>query len=267
MELREVIGRRRSIRFLKPYKPVEPEKVQVMFEAARIASHWGNVQSLRGIAIFKDSAAKDLLDKLEGIILGWQIKAAPCVIIWYIDPSAVDGQSDSLRKLADVGALGVGSKEVRLDGVENQLLPIFAGIGEVMKQPGISEVDCGQGIAQATLAAYDMGLGTCCLGAGPGGPKVMETLGVPEGCRLLLLQTVGYPLEHWEAGGQRPRLDFDELFHMNGFGSNHAFPRSDEVVSELTEDGLFTRPAPLPDREEELEMMRHALGLKPPAVL
>ncbi|MBT4161293.1 MAG: hypothetical protein HOE54_08290, partial [Gammaproteobacteria bacterium] len=80
MELREAIGRRRSIRFIKPYKPVEPEKIQVMFEAARIASHWGNVQSLRGIAIFRDTASKEQLDALQGIILGWQIKIAPCVI-------------------------------------------------------------------------------------------------------------------------------------------------------------------------------------------
>ena len=55
MELREVIGRRRSIRFLLPYKPVEPEKIQRMLEAARIASHWGNVQSLRAVVVFKES--------------------------------------------------------------------------------------------------------------------------------------------------------------------------------------------------------------------
>lgn len=265
MELREVIGRRRSIRFLKPYKPVEPEKIQVMFEAARIASHWGNVQTLRGVAIFKDSATKEVLNKLEGIILGWQIKLAPCVIVWYLDTNAVDGQSASLMKLAEVGALGVGSQQVRKDGVEKQLLPIFAGIGDLMKQPGISEVDCGQGIAQATLAAFEMGLGTCCLGAGPGGPKLMESMGTPEGARLLLLQTVGYPLEHWEAGGQRPRLPFNELFHMNEFGTE--FPRDDAVVEELKEAGMFTRPAPLPDREEELQLMQKALGLKEPAVL
>ena len=35
MELREVIGRRRSIRFLRPYKPVERVKIQKMLEAAR----------------------------------------------------------------------------------------------------------------------------------------------------------------------------------------------------------------------------------------
>ena len=35
MELREAMGRRRSIRFLRPYRPVEPEKIQLMLEAAR----------------------------------------------------------------------------------------------------------------------------------------------------------------------------------------------------------------------------------------
>lgn len=265
MELREAIGRRRSIRFIKPYKPVEPEKIQVMFEAARIASHWGNVQSLRGVAIFKDSASKELLNELDGIIIGWQIKLAPCVIVWYLDPSAVDGQSDSLRKLAKVGALGVGNEKTRSDGVENVLLPIFSGMQDALKAPGISEVDCGQGIAQATLAAFEMGLGTCCLGAGPSGPKMMKALGVPDECRLLLLQTVGYPLEHWEAGGQRPRLPFEELFSINKY--EDSFPRSKEVVEELEKDGMFTRPAPLPERNEELEFLRDALGIKEPGVL
>ncbi len=61
MELRETIGRRRSIRFVKTYKPVEPEKIQRMFEAARLASHWGNVQSLKAVAVFRDSAPEEVL--------------------------------------------------------------------------------------------------------------------------------------------------------------------------------------------------------------
>jgi hypothetical protein len=85
-------------------------------------------------------------------------------------------------------------------------------------------------------------------------------MGAPESARFLLLQTVGYPLEHWEAGGQRPRQPFDELFSMNTF--DNPFPRSQQVVDELTKDGVFTRPAPLPGREEELEFLKNALGLK-----
>jgi len=264
MEILEAIGRRRSIRFLKPYKDVEKEKIQVMFEAARIASHWGNVQTLRGIALFRESDS-DKIDMLQGAIIGWQFKIAPVVIVWYLDPDAVDGQADSLMKLAEVGALGVGSKEVREAGVKDTLLPIFSGISDILKGPGISEVDCGQGIAQATLAAYSMGLGTCCIGAGPRGPELMQALGVPDRCRLLLVQTVGYPLEHWEAGGQRPRLPFEDLFQVHSY--DESYPRSEAVVEELTEAGMFTAPAPLPEREEELAFLREALNIPEPGVL
>ena len=36
MELKEVIGRRRSIRIFAPYRPVERAKVQKMLEAAKL---------------------------------------------------------------------------------------------------------------------------------------------------------------------------------------------------------------------------------------
>jgi nitroreductase len=263
MELRETIGRRRSIRFVRPYKAVEPKKIQMMFEAARIASHWGNVQSLRGIAVFRNSASQAELDALQAPIAGWQIRKAPVVILWYCDPAAVDEQSDRLRELLGVGALGFGSKEEKRVALEEQLIPIFDGIKESLKEPGLNEVDCGQGIAQATLMAYELGLGTCCLGS-PAGAEVLKGLGVPDHCRFLLLQTVGYPAEHWEAGGQRPRQPFEKLFSMNHY--DQAFPRSEAVVEELTRDKFFTTPAPLPEREEELEFLQRGLEVDPPGL-
>jgi len=148
--------------------------------------------------------------------------------------------------------------------LEEQLIPIFAGNLENFKLPGINEVDCGQGIAQATLMAFDLGLGTCCLGT-PFGPAILKALGVPEPARLLLLQTVGYPLEDWEAGGQRPRMPFEQLFHMNHFST--PFPRDPKIVEELRRDGMLTTPAPFPDRDDELEFMKHALQLKGDGIL
>lgn len=259
MELREVLGRRRSIRFVRPYKPVEKEKIQRMLEAARIASHWGNVQSLRALVVFRDSAAPEVLAAIQAPVAGWQIRLAPVVIVWYIETAAVDEQSSRLRTLVDVGALGFGGKDKRHEALENQLLPIFEGIREHLKLPGLGEVDCGQGIAQATLVAYELGLGTCCLGT-PNGEQIRQSLGLPESCRVLLLQTVGYPLEHWEAGGQRPREPFEKLFQMNSYTT--PFPRDKAVVDELRKDGMFTRPAPLPEREAELEFLKKALDLK-----
>jgi len=257
MELREVIGRRRSIRFLLPYKPVEPEKIQRMFEAARIASHWGNVQSLRGLAVFRDSAPQETLDALQAPIAGYQIRLAPVVIVWYLETAAVDEQSDRLRELLKAGALGFGKDKE--EALETQLIPIFEGLRESFKQPGLNEVDCGQGIAQATLVAFEQGLGTCCLGT-PYGEQIRQGLGLPETCRILLLQTVGYPAESPEAGGQRPRQPFEKIFQMNNY--NTPFPRSAEVVEELKKDKMLQDPAPMPWREAELEYLKNALGIK-----
>src|SRR5450759_5699977 len=108
MELREVIGRRRSIRFVRPYRAVEREKIQRMLEAARIASHWGNVQSLRAVVVFRDSAPQETLDAITAPIAGFQIRLAPVIIVWYLETAAVDEQADRLRELLDVGALGFG---------------------------------------------------------------------------------------------------------------------------------------------------------------
>lgn len=257
MELREVIGRRRSIRFLLPYKPVEPEKIQRMLEAARIASHWGNVQSLRAVVVFKDSASEEVREALLAPIAGFQIRIAPVVIVWYVETAAVDEQSDRLRELMKAGALGFG--EGKEKALEEQLIPIFESIREQFKKPGMNEIDCGQGIAQATLMAFEQGLGTCCLGT-PHGEQIRQKLGLPESARVLLLQTVGYPAESPEAGGQRPRQPFEKLFHMNGYGK--AFPRSQAVLDELTETGMIQSPAPTPWREEELEYLKNALGIK-----
>ena len=264
MELREAIGRRRSIRFLKPYKAVEPEKIQMMFEAARIATHWGNVQTLKAVAIHRETASKEVLDSLKAVVVGWQLRIAPVVIVWYCDPGMVDEQADRLRQLVDVGALGFGPEELKRKTLEEKFLPVFTGeIKDFLKQPGLSEVDCGQGMAQATLMAYELGLGTCFL-ATPEGEAILKALGIPDHCRLLLMQTVGYPMEHWEAGGQRPRRPFEEHFFMNEYGT--PYPRREDVVDELKEDKMFTRPAPLPEREEELEVMERALKLKAPGL-
>jgi nitroreductase len=264
MELREVIGRRRSIRFVRPYVPVEKEKIQMMLEAARIASHWGNVQSLRALVVFRDSASEETLAAIQAPVAGWQIRIAPVIIVWYIETAAIDDQSNRLRELMRAGALGFGPMQDKLQALEDQLVPIFDSIREDLKLPGLGEVDCGQGIAQATLMAYELGLGTCCLGT-PNGDQIRQALGLPDSTRVLLLQTVGYPAEHWEAGGQRPRQPFGELFQMNSYDT--PYPRDETVVAELKRDGVFTTPAPLPYREAELEYLQHALKLDPPGLL
>jgi nitroreductase len=257
MELREVIGRRRSIRFLLPHRPVEREKIQRMLEAARLASHWGNINCLRAIVIERDQAPQDVIDALPSPVGGYQIQLAPVVIVWYLETAACDNAADRLRELVDAGAIGYGDQ--KREELEGTLVPLFAQMGDAVKQPGLNEIDAGQGIAQATLMAFEQGLGTCCLGSA-NLDGIRQKLGLPDSCRVLVTQTVGYPAESPEAGGQRPRLPFEELYQLNG--CQNPFPRSKQVVEELKAEGMLQEQAPTPWREQELLYLRKALGLK-----
>jgi nitroreductase len=242
---------------LLPHKPVELDKIQRMLEAARLASHWGNVSTLRAVVIQRDRADKEVLAALPSPVGGYQIGLAPVIIVWYLEAAACDQVGERLIELVDAGAIGYGPN--KHEEVEGTLVPLMQGAAEVLKQPGMSEVDCGQGIAQATLMAVEMGLGTCCLGTGDA-DRIRRKLGLPDSCRVLLMQTVGYPAESPEAGGQRPRLPFESLFQLNGYGT--PFPRDGAVVAELKHDQLLQAEAPLPWREAELAYLRRALDLK-----
>ena len=85
-------------------------------------------------------------------------------------------------------------------------------------------------------------------------------LGAPEHLVPVWLQLLGYPAESPEAGGQRPRRPFEELFSLGRWGS--PFPRDPAVVEELRAGGLIGEPAPLPGREEELEHLARMFGYR-----
>jgi len=257
MDLRQVIGNRRSIRFLLPFRPVERHKIQRMLEAARLASHWGNMNSLRALVIEKEKAPQDVIDALPSPVGGYQIQLAPVVIVWYIETEACDHAGERLRELVDAGAIGYGDNKRKQ--LEETLIPLFGQMGDAVKVPGLGELDCGQGIAQATLMAFEQGLGTCCLGTA-NADGIRLKLGLPDSCRVLVTQTVGYPAESADAGGQRPRQEFGDLFQLNGYDT--PFPRDAEVVAELEGDGMLQTTAPTSWREEELLYLRDALNLE-----
>jgi nitroreductase len=259
MELKEVIGRRRSIRYLRPYKPVEREKLQRMLEAARLASFWGNVQALGAVVIERATAPAEVLAALPAgtAIGGFQLRLAPVVIVWLLDWSRVAAQGDRLHELVEAGALGIDPEKSHAY-LDETLIPFFQAASESIRQNGLTELDCGQGIAQATLVAFEEGLGTCLVGC-PNDRRLRRALGLPDTVKVLLLQTVGYPAEDAEAGGQRPRLPFGARFALNRYGE--AFPRDERVVAELTEAKMLRPPAPLSFRREELRWLKSLYGL------
>jgi nitroreductase len=256
MELREVIGNRRSIRYLDPDRPVELDKIQRMLEAARIASHFGNNNAVRALVVHRESASEEQIASLPSPVGGFQIQLAPVVILWYVEGNAMDFAGERLRELVHCGALGYGPN--KQNELEETLVPLFDRIGEALKGPGMVDMDLGQAVAQSTLMAVEQGLGTCCQGSADWA-KVEKAFGLPESCRIVVAQTVGYPLENPNGGGQRPRLPFDELFQLNA--CDRPFPRSQNVVDELTQQKLLQAPAPLSGREEEIESIRERYKL------
>ena len=256
MELREVIGNRRSIRYLDPDKPVELEKIQRMLEAARIASHFGNNNAIQALVIHRNTATDEQIASLHSPVGGFQMELAPVVILWYIQGDAMDEASARLRELVNCGALGYGPDKHKQ--LEETLVPLFDRIGEALKTPGMVDMDCGQAVAQSTLLAFEQGLGTCCQGSGDWS-RVEAAFNFPASCRIVVAQTVGYPLENPDAGGQRPRLPFEKLFQLNSI--DNPFPRSQEVIDGLSRDKLFQPAAPMPGREEQIEAIRSKFEL------
>ena len=83
----EVVGSRRSIRYFKPWKPVEPEKLEAILQAARIASHMGNANDAQAI-VFSDKEIKERLKPVVSTFNVAFIEMAPVILIWFIERDA-----------------------------------------------------------------------------------------------------------------------------------------------------------------------------------
>ena len=115
---------------------------------------------------------------------------------------------------------------VRDAGVREKLVPAARGQAFVGEAPVViaccAETDqhvmaCGQlcypidlaiAIDHMTLAAVELGLGTCWIGAFDEG-KVKEVLGIPEGIRVVELLPLGYPAD--PSPKEKGRKSMDEL--------------------------------------------------------
>ncbi len=117
--------------------------------------------------------------------------------------------------------------------------------------------DCGGAAHMAMLTAFDEGLGACMNTPNPG--LVKGVFGVPDDWVSLWVLLVGYPAESWEAGGQRPRPPFEELYFEGEYGT--PFTRDEKVVKRLKDEGMIQAPAPLPGRQDEIRELAERFGL------
>jgi nitroreductase len=258
MELKEVLGIRRSIRFFDPHRPVERAKVQKILEAMRVASCAVNAHWLRAIMVNRDDIPPDILEKLEIPVAALIPQLAPVHIYCYLDLGTVNRVKGArLKELVDVYALNPthGWSHKFVD--EFVYPQILEPMTKSPNYPVAASFDCGGAGTQGMLVAFDEGLGACWTAFNAGAAK--ELLQVPDDWLPLYVMNVGYPLESREAGGQRPRPLFEELYFEGRYGT--PFRRDPEVVKELEREKLFTAPAPLPGRKEEVRALARKLGL------
>ena len=88
--------------------------------------------------------------------------------------------------------------------------------------------------------------------------RVKEILGVPQHWIPVWVQLVGYPAEGVEAGGQRPRQEFETTFFEGN--AQTPFRRDPKVVERMEREKLLQAPAPTPGRRDELMFLARMYG-------
>jgi nitroreductase len=258
MQFKEVLGARRSIRYFDTDRPVERAKIQKILEAMRIASCAVNAHWLRAVVVNRADIPSETMEALKTPVSGLVQELAPVHIYCYLDAGIVTRiKGKRLKELVDVGALNPShgwSHAFVEDFVYPQILePMTKGPG----YPISAAFDCGGAGTQGLLTAVDEGLGVCWTAFNPIAAK--ELLDIPDDWIPLFVLNVGYPLESADAGGQRPRPAFEELYFEGKVG--RPYPRDPKVVEELEREKLFTPKAPQPGRQEEVRKLARKLGL------
>jgi nitroreductase len=274
MEFMRVVGSRRSIRWFRPWQPVEPEKIQRILEAARLTGCPGNLQPWRAIVVEPARLDEESRERLLAAN-NWQRAQvqAPVWIYWYADPDSAVPEVflDRVREQLPLGAIAAAfgwSESVARQAIEEGaevppgLPPLTTLVHGLPYEVSaiLAAQETNGACAVAALAAVNEGLGTCLhtVAAPPRQAEVREVLDAPERFVPVWLQLVGYPAESPDAGGQRPRLPFGELFASMRWGVPLA--RDLTVAGQLEDEGLIQAPAPRPGRFEELEHLGRMFG-------
>jgi len=275
MDFLRVCGSRRSIRIFDRKKPVGRAAIQRILEVVRVATSCpGNLQPWRAIVIDQDKlAAADRKTLLAADNYQAAHAQAPFWIYWCADAGSArpDTFRQRVHELIDVGAMPTyyGWTHETVDGsiLRGEIAPEgMANIEQIIHgmplemSAMIARQETVGACAIALLAAVNEGLGTC-LHSCHGADKVQDVrrvLKLPETWSTIWVQLVGYPLEDREAGGQRPRLPFEELFFE--MDPSRPFARDEGVAKDLEREGLLQTPSPKPGRFEELMRIGRQLG-------
>lgn len=255
------LGNRRSIRYFDQSREVERWKIESMLQAARFSSCQGNINATEAIVVRRDEC--DLWDELEECVSGFNVQIinhASHIILWLTNLNAWYG-----RAIDGISSLSLSGAATKYHGW-NYEFSMTQTIPRLMSFPRertetLLRFESGQAVANAIAAGVGLGVGNILIAFGrkPGG--VEKAFDLPPHYRFTWGHAVGYPLESADAGGQRPRLKFERLFHDNALGRPYTCDPSTEQM--LREKGLIQDQAPLPGRFDEIARIAEMHGRDP----
>lgn len=178
MDVMDAIRTRRSVRrFLN--RPVEPDKLQAVMDAARLAPSWANMQCWRFVVV-RDPGVRARISELshvEEYFATREYKKNPAQKALARAPVVIVACADPARSGSIWGA------------------PYYM-------------TDLGIAAENLMLAAHSVGLGTVFVGVFDE-PKLRELLAIPSHIRVVGLFPLGYPEDVGKAGP--PRLPLEEI--------------------------------------------------------
>jgi len=202
MDLFDCISQRRSIRKYLK-KHVEWEKVGRIIDAGRLAPSSGNIQDWQFLVVDNEHKRHAIAE--ASLEQSWMADAPIQIVICCITMH---------------GRQMYGMRGERLYSIQN----------------------CAAAVENMLLAATDLGLGSCWVGAFDE-DKVCHILGIPERARPQAIITIGYAAEHLDMPQKK---SLENVTFMNKYGENSGRIRdidytmgdTSKIVHETAEKGL-----------------------------
>ena len=204
MDMREVIGRRRSIRKFKP-DAVDPGLITQVLEAARLAPSGSNVQPWKFVVVRSVQKRNALCEAAYGQSM---FRQAPVVVVALGDRKVFRKRLRRGKELVDIGAVEAGVMET-----------VAEVYGARQKDPTAVDrtimANCMIAIDHLTLAATSLGLGSCWVMLMKA-DEVVRVLEIPEQMFPVAMIPIGYPDQD---PPPRPRYSLEEIAFDEGLGS------------------------------------------------
>ncbi|MEJ2100011.1 MAG: nitroreductase family protein [Desulfobacterales bacterium] len=209
MEVKQAVENRRSIRRWKE-KAVEQDKLLKIFELARLAPSWGNVQPWRFIVVQNKETIRKLADTAGGQP---HITTAPAIIVCcgYANAFSRKMHRESLKQLMDAGVMDWTDDFLDNAVLESDEFAPYRLGDKVMTIKAGEQIMIAA--AYMTLGAVALGLGSCWVGA-VAAKKIHEILKLPDDIFVHDLFLIGYPDEDPKP---RPRKNIDKIVFWENY--------------------------------------------------